>query len=99
VSTSQNKIDRLQRIIILHSYIYYHLDDNVLTDFEYDSKAHRLAAYKQEYPELWKSSKYYEQFGDDYDGSTGFGLYDRLDPEQQKIIRHIAKYRHEKEKQ
>lgn len=99
MSTSQSKIDRLQRIIILHSYIYYHLDDNVLTDFEYDSKAHRLAAYKQEYPELWKSSKYYEQFGDDYDGSTGFGLYDRLDPEQQKIIRHIAKYRHEKEKQ
>lgn len=94
----QNEIDRLQRIIILHSYIYYELDDNVISDFEYDAKAHKLAKYKEDYPELWKTSKYYEQFGDDYDGSTGFGLYARLDPEQQKIIQHIAKFRHEKEK-
>ena len=93
----QNIIDRLQRIVILHSYIYYNLDDSVISDFEYNSKAHRLAEYKNNYPELWKNSKYYKQFGDDYDGSTGYGLYERLDPEQQEIIRYIAKFRHEKE--
>lgn len=82
----------------MHSYIYYVLDDNVISDFEYDKKAHKLAEYKEQYPELWKSSKYYKQFGDEYDGSTGFGLYYRLDPEQQKIIQHIAKFRHKKEK-
>lgn len=92
--TIQDYINRLQRIIILHSYIYYELGDSVISDREYDGKTKELVRYKNDYPELWKNSEYYEQFGDDYNGSTGFTLYHDLDEHQQEIIQSIAKYRH-----
>ena len=87
----QIKIDFLQRFIILHSYIYYELNRNVISDMEYDRRAKELVFYKNKYPELWKSSMYYKQFGDDYDGSTGFTLYHDLDKHQQAIIRSLVR--------
>lgn len=94
--TIQDIIDNLQRKIMLHSYIYYELDDSVVSDSDYDFIAHTLVKYKNDYPELWKNSKYYAQFGDEYNGSTGFDLYSKLDDDQKKIIQYIAKFRHEK---
>ena len=87
--TIQEYIDFLQRFIILHSYIYYELDNNYISDMEYDKKSKELVQYKNEYPDLWKSSMYYKQFGDDYNGATGFTLYHDLDDEQKKIIRSL----------
>ena len=89
----QEYIDYLQRFIIVHSYIYYELNSNVISDKEYDTKAKELVEYKNKYPELWKTSMYYEQFGDDYDGSTGFDLYHKLNEKQKQIIRCIANFR------
>lgn len=89
----QDYIDFLQRFIILHSYIYYELNRNVISDREYDLKAKELVKYKNSYPELWKRSMYYKQFGDFYDGSTGFTLYHDLDEHQKKIIQSLAKAR------
>lgn len=85
----QDYIDFLQRFIILHSYIYYELDNNYISDMEYDKKSKELVKYKNEYPDLWKNSMYYKQFGDDYNGATGFTLYHDLDDEQKKIIRSL----------
>lgn len=91
--TTQEYINFLERFIILHSYIYYELDDNVISDKDYDTKARELVKYKNEYPELWKTSEYYKQFGDDYSGATGFTLYHDLNGEQKEIIRSIASMR------
>ena len=88
--TTQERIDFLQRYIIVHSYIYYELDSNVISDREYDTKSKELVKYKNDYPDLWKSSEYYKQFGEDYDGSTGFTLYHELSDRQKTIIRSIA---------
>lgn len=85
--TTQEHIDFLQRFIIVHSYIYYELDNNIISDKRYDEKAKELVRYKNEYPNLWKSSMYYKQFGDEYNGSTGFTLYHDLDEHQKEIIR------------
>lgn len=85
----QDYIDFLQRFIILHSYIYYELNNNYISDMEYDKKSKELVRYKNEYPDLWKNSMYYKQFGDDYNGATGFTLYHDLDDEQKKIIRSL----------
>lgn len=85
----QDYIDFLQRFIILHSYIYYELDNNYISDMEYDKKSKELVRYKNEYPDLWKNSMYYKQFGNDYNGATGFTLYHDLDDEQKKIIRSL----------
>lgn len=87
----QEQINWLQRFIILHSYIYYELDGNAIPDKIYDEKAKNLVGYKNTYPELWKSSEYYKQFGDDYDGSTGFTLYHELDDHQKAIIKSLVK--------
>ena len=87
----QDYIDFLQRFIIVHSYIYYELNNNVISDKYYDEKAKELTKLKTEYPELWKQSMYYEQFGDDYNGATGFTLYYNLNEHQKEIIRAIAR--------
>lgn len=87
---TQEQIDFLQRYIIVHSYIYYELNRNVISDKQYDAKSKELVKYKNDYPELWKNSEYYKQFCDDYNGATGFTLYDDLTEHQKEIIRSIA---------
>lgn len=88
--TTQERIDFLQRYIIVHSYIYYELDRNIISDKQYDAKAKELVKLKNDYPELWKTSMYYKQFRDDYNGATGFTLYYDLDEYQKQVIRGIA---------
>lgn len=88
--STQEYIDFLQRFIILHSYIYYELNGNVISDRKYDEKAKELVMYKNKYPELWKTSMYYKQFGDEYNGATGFTLYHDLNEHQKKIIKSLV---------
>lgn len=88
--TTQEYIDFLQRFIIVHSYIYYEKSNSVISDREYDAKAKELVKYKNEYPDLWKNSMYYKQFGDDYNGATGFTLFHDLDEHQKRIILSIV---------
>lgn len=85
-----DEINFLQRYIIVNSYIYYELNRSAISDKEYDAKAKRLVKYKNDYPDLWRESEYYKQFGDEYNGSTGFTLYYDLDEHQKEIIRSIA---------
>lgn len=88
--TIREYIDWLQRYIIVHSYVYYETDDEFISDREYDKKSKELTQLKNEYPKLWKNSEYYKQFGDDYNGSTGFTLYHDLNERQQNIIKSIV---------
>lgn len=88
--TIREYVDWLQRYIIVHSYVYYETDDEFISDREYDKKSKELTRLKNEYPELWRNSEYYKQFGDDYNGSTGFTLYHDLNERQQNIIKSIV---------
>jgi hypothetical protein len=88
-ATPQQIIDFYQRYIIIHSHIYYDMDNNLISDKKYDEVSRLLVSYKEKYPEEWKNSMYYKQFGDEYTGATGMGLYDDLDPEQQLRINYI----------
>lgn len=88
--TPQEYINWLQRYIIIHSYIYYEMNNNVISDKTYDAKSKELTKLKNDYPELWKTSEYYKQFGDEYNGATGFTLYHDLDERQKNIIRTIV---------
>lgn len=89
-ATPQQIIDFYQRYIIVHSHIYYEMDDNFISDKQYDETARYLVSMKNQYPEEWRNSMYYKQFGDDYDGTTGFDLYDGLDDRQKYIINFIV---------
>lgn len=88
--TTLEKINHLQRKIIVNSYIYYELDDNVLSDKEYDVLSRELVKYKNDYPDIWRTSQYYKQFGDDYNGATGFTLFHDLDDREKNIIMRLA---------
>ena len=88
--TPQEYIDFLQRFILVHSYIYYELNNNVISDKFYDAKSKELVRLKNQYPDEWKSSMYYEQFKDDYNGATGFTLFYDLPKSEQEKIRRIS---------
>ena len=62
--TFAERIQLLERSILVNSFAYYILDDNILSDFQYDDNAKELAELKKEHPEDFKRSRYYEYFKD-----------------------------------
>lgn len=93
--TPTEKIQLLQRSILVNSFAYYELDSNILTDFQYDDNAKQLAELKNQYPEEFKRSRYYEYFKDycsDVDGTvntSGFDLLERVRKNDKDLYRHI----------
>lgn len=66
-------INRRQRQILVHSFIYYKLNDSIISDHTFDQWAKELANLMEEYKELAKKSAHYEAFKD-FDGTTGYNL-------------------------
>lgn len=66
-------INRLERMVLFHSYLYYELDKNVVSDHFFDQISKELADCIQEFPEQFKASAYPNVFSS-FDGSTGAGL-------------------------
>ena len=58
------KIQLLQRSILVNSFAYDELDSNILSDFDYDANALQLAELKREYPDEFKRSRYHAYFYD-----------------------------------
>lgn len=84
-----NKIEFLQRKIILNSVAYYQYDESPLTDSFYDGICRQLVILQEEYKkegnDFVKDSRFGYAFYD-FDGSTGFHLYERLNPEDKYYI-------------
>lgn len=59
---------RLQMLV--HSYIYYELNDNIISDSTWSKWAVELADLQNKYPEIAKTVEWSEAFKD-WDGSTG----------------------------
>ena len=81
--TDKEKIQLLQRSILVNSYAYYELNENILSDFHYDANAVQLSELKRDYPEEFKRSKYYNYFYDycqdsDVHYTSGFDLIERV---------------------
>ena len=77
--TDKLKIDFLQRVILIHSYLYYEADNSVWSDKKYDEVARQLTNKTQ-----------YGYCFYDFDGTTGFDLWDRLNKEDKQRIQNIA---------
>lgn len=87
-----SKVSYLQRMILIHSYLYYELDNPVITDVEFDGISKQLCSMYNELTEKEKTdTEYYNAFYD-FDGSTGFHLFSRLDEHQKEIIEIIASH-------
>lgn len=88
--TQKQKIEVLERHILVHSMLYYHMNESVISDKRYD-KLCRLLVKKFEAltPKKIASTQYGYVFND-FDGNTGFDLIDRLTKEDRKRIKQVA---------
>ncbi len=67
------KIKQRRLQILVHSYIYYELDQNIVSDAQWNKWAHELVELQKKYPEESEQAEYYDKFAD-FDGSTGMDL-------------------------
>lgn len=89
--TDRLKIDFLQRVILIHSYLYYEKDNSVWSDKKYDEIAKQLVKEQNSKTKQWIRDK--TQYGYafyDFDGTTGFDLWDRLKEKDKRYISNIA---------
>lgn len=67
------EIKQLRLQMLIHSCIYYHLNDNIISDIEFDKRARKLAALQKQYPQISESVIWAEEFRN-WDGTTGYDL-------------------------
>lgn len=88
------RIQLLQRWILVQSFSYYEMNENIVSDFDYDDNAKQLAELKKQYPEEFKRSRYYDYFFD-YGGedgmhyTSGFDLLRKIEKQDRELYRHI----------
>lgn len=90
--SDKEKIQLLQRSILVNSYAYYELDENILSDFQYDANTRQLLELKRANPEAYQNSRYRRYF-DNFESGTGFDLASRL-RENKKLFNNIARDAH-----
>lgn len=64
------KIQQRRYQMLVHSYIYYELDNNIVSDSQWSQWAVELAELQSKYPDIAARITYAEDF-EDWDGSTG----------------------------
>lgn len=67
------KITRRRWQILIHSVIYYQLNDNLISDYIYDMWSKELAELQIKYPDKSKEADLYNEFKN-FDGSSGYDL-------------------------
>lgn len=70
MQTIQEKIKQRRRQMLVHSYIYYELNQNIVSDHKWAEWAKELQELQQKYPKESAEVEEYEQFKD-WDGSSG----------------------------
>lgn len=85
------KIGSLQRWIIIHSILYYEMSNSIIPDKVFDANARQLVDMQTKFPEEAKESQYWYVFYD-FDGSTGFDLYYRLNKKDKTYLKSIAQH-------
>lgn len=80
--TVQEKIELLQRSILVNSYAYYELNENILTDFQYDANTRMLRQLKREFPEEYSKSRYFKYF-EHFESGTGFDMMGMLSKDKE----------------
>lgn len=68
--TIAEKIKQRRLQILVHSCIYYSLDQNIISDAQWNAWSEELKQLQSDYPEISKTVDWYDDF-EDWDGSTG----------------------------
>lgn len=88
--TLLDKINHLQRKIILNSIMYYMYDKSFISDHFYDSCCKQLVKLQEEYGPGFVDDSMYGYAYYDFDGSTGYHLYGRLTKDDKQNIMEIS---------
>ena len=64
------KIQQRRYQMLVHSCLYYHLNNNIISDKQWDAWARELRDLQNQFPEISKQVTLYEHFKD-WDASTG----------------------------
>ena len=86
------KLSYLQRRILVYSIQYYKLSDTCISDKEYDSISKQLLQLTKVATAKEKRASQYWYVFNDFDGNTGFDLYDRLTKTDQEYLLQIAMF-------
>jgi hypothetical protein len=73
VQTPAEKIKQRRAQMLIHSCIYYELDDNIVSDHQWQAWADELQELQSKHPELIEMG-FYDQYFKDWDGATGAHL-------------------------
>lgn len=85
------RISFLQRYILVHSILYYEMDTSIISDKEFDDNARQLVSLQSEFSEHAAKSDYWYIFYD-FDASTGFHLYGRMNKHDKEYLSNIAQH-------
>lgn len=87
--TLVDKINSLEWWIIIHSCLYYELNDSIVTDKFFDANCKQLLELIELIDFDHSKLSYHYVFGD-FDGNTGFDLYHRLSGRHKERAKHAA---------
>lgn len=89
--TDELKANFLERVIAIHSYLYYERDNSIWTDKHFDEISKQLVSVLKYHNERWiiQHTQYGYAFYD-FDGTTGFDLWYRLNLKDRQYIQNIA---------
>lgn len=82
------RINLLERWVLVQSFAYYELDENIAADSVYDKNSHQLAEMLEQYPDEAKRSRYSQYFYD-FTGDTGYHLIGRVQKADPDMYRRI----------
>ena len=89
-----DKLNRLERMVLLHSIIYYDMNESVITDDYYNKLARLLAKKVVRYKgtKTFEKTMYSYVFEDYTDGSTGFDLIYKLKKKDFEYLKILASH-------
>lgn len=85
----KTKIEYIQRRILVYSIAYYELNNNIVSDKYYDELSKQLVVLQNKNKSVVKETQYGYVF-QDFDGSTGFDLYHRLNKKDKEHLMRIT---------
>ncbi|MDK7480953.1 hypothetical protein OWP19_23590 [Bacillus cereus] len=83
-------ITRRRRQLLVHSFIYYQMNQSIIADYTFDLWSKELVELQQRHPEEANQAVYAKEFVE-FDGASGFDLPYHY-PEVQNAALHLLKY-------
>ena len=87
---TKEKIEALERYILVHSMLYYHMSESLITDQQFDRAARLLASKIEKFGAKKIAKTQYGYVFTDFDGSTGFYLIEALKKSDRRRIKQVA---------